>query len=164
MSVPVADLFDHFEAQLSLCELEMRDFGGITGFAGPIATVSVCEENKRVRDMLSTPGEGRVLVVDRQGSTARALVGDQLAALGANNGWAGVIVNGAIRDVVGLAGIALGIKALATNPKPPSKTGAGETDVPVSFGGVTFRPGEWVYADVDGVAVSAGQLKLPKGG
>ena len=163
MSIPVADLFDHFEDEMTLCELVFRDFGGITGFAGPIATVRVLDENKRVRDALASPGQGRVLVVDGDGSMARALVGDNLAGLGAANGWAGVIVHGAVRDAAGLSGIALGIKALGTNPKPPSKTGAGETEVPVTFGGTTFRPGEWVYADVDGVAVAPRPLQPPKG-
>ena len=164
MSIPVADLFDRFEDEMTLCELVFRDFGGVTGFSGPIATVRVREENKRVRDALASPGLGRVLVVDGEGSTARALLGDNLAGLGIANGWAGVIINGAVRDVADIAGAALGIKALATNPKPPSKTGAGETDVPVTFGGATFRPGEWVYADVDGVAVAPRPLQPPKGG
>ncbi len=163
MSFPVADLFDHFEDEMTLCELAFRDFGAITCFGGAVATVRVRDDNKLVRDMLALPGQGRVLVVDGEGSMARALVGDNLAALGATNGWAGVIVNGAVRDAAGLAGVALGIKALGANPKRPSKTGAGEVDLPVTFGGATFRPGEWVYADVDGVGVAPRPLQPPKG-
>ena len=104
--------------------------------------------------MLGEQGEGAVLVVDGDGSTEVALLGDMLAARGASNGWSGLVINGAVRDSAELAEIDIGIKALGVNPAKSSKTGAGEVDSPVSFGGATFKPGSWVYCDADGVLVS----------
>ena len=163
MSIPTADLCDHFDAQLALCELVFRDFGGVRNFSGPIATARVLEDNIKAREHLETPGRGRVLVIDGQGSTRRALCGDMVAAMAAENGWAGLIVNGAIRDAVAMGNIAIGIKAIGTCPRRPLKVGEGEIEIPLTFGGVTFRPGEWVYADADGVALSQKELRLPDG-
>ena len=109
--------------------------------------------------MLGEPGNGGVLIVDGAASTARALLGDMLAARAAENGWSGVIINGAIRDSSEVAKVDVGVKALGVNPARSSKTGAGEVDVPIEFGGVRFQPGHWVYCDEDGVLVSATQLK-----
>ena len=162
MSILTADLCDHFDAELELCELVFRDFGGVPNFSGPIATARVLEDNVKVREHLEKPGRGRVLVVDGQGSLRRALCGDNLAAMAAENGWAGLIFNGAIRDSVAMAGIAIGNKALGTCPRRPLKVGEGEIEIPLTFGGVTFRPGEWVYADADGVALAKGELRLPE--
>ena len=103
--------------------------------------------------MLSTPGEGGVLVVDGAGSVHTALVGDVIAELARSNGWAGLIVNGAVRDAATLRGIDIGIKALGTNPRKSTKTGAGERDVDIALGGVVFVPGEAVYSDDDGIVV-----------
>jgi regulator of ribonuclease activity A len=111
------------------------------------------EDNVLVRRELERPGEGRVLVVDAGGSFRCALVGGRLAELGVTNGWAGLVLNGCVRDSVELAARGFGIKALGTNPRPSGKTGAGEVGVPVTFGGVTFTPGELLYADEDGVIV-----------
>lgn len=162
MSILTADLCDHFDAELELCELVFRHFGSVPSFSGPIATARVLEDNVKVREQLETPGKGRVLVIDGQGSLRRALCGDNVAAMAADNGWAGMIFNGAIRDSVAMAGIAIGIKALGTCPRRPLKVGEGEIDTPLIFGGVTFRPGEWVYADADGVALSPRELSLPE--
>jgi regulator of ribonuclease activity A len=111
------------------------------------------------REMLIGPGDGGVIVVDGGGSTAIALMGDMLAARARDNGWSGVIINGAIRDSAEIAGIDLGVKALGVNPAKSEKEGAGETDVELEFGGVRFRPGDWVYCDEDGVLVSPGELR-----
>ena len=162
MSILTADLYDHFDDELALCELVFRPFGGVANFSGPIATARVLEDNVKVREHLGTPGQGRVLVVDGQGSLGRALCGDNVAAMAADNGWAGMIFNGAIRDSVAMVDIAIGIKALGTCPRRPLKGGEGEIETPLTFGGVTFRPGEWVYADADGVVVSNKELSLPK--
>ena len=161
MDAITADLLDTFGDELTLCQLALRDFGGVRCFSGPIATVKVREDNLRIVEMLDTPGEGRVLVIDGQGAMGCALVGDILGAKAVANGWAGFIVNAAIRDVAGLAKLTLGVKGIAPNPRKPSKTGDGETQKPVTFGGITFTPGEWVYADEDGVVVSKSHLTLP---
>ena len=113
------------------------------------------EDNALLKSVLSTPGEAGVLVIDGAGSLHTALVGDLIAELAHSNGWAGLVIHGAVRDVAALRGIDLGIKALGTNPRKSSKTGAGERDVTVSFGGVTFVPGDMAYSDDDGIVVVA---------
>jgi regulator of ribonuclease activity A len=122
-------------------------------FAGTIHTVRCFEDNALLKSVLSEPGDGGVLVVDGAASLHAALVGDVIAGLGQSNGWAGIIVNGAVRDAAALRQIDFGIKALGTNPRKSSKTGAGERDVEVEFGGITFVPGEFAYSDDDGVVV-----------
>ena len=151
--ISVADLCDEHEGVIEVCVTQFKDFGGRTAFAGPIRTVRCHEDNSLVKATLAEPGEGRVLVVDGGGSLHRALVGDVLAADGAKNGWAGVVVFGAVRDSAVLATIDLGIKALGTNPMRSVKRGEGMVDTPVAFGGVVFLPGDMLYADEDGVAV-----------
>ena len=156
---PTTDLSDDYEDTSSTCATQFRDFGGRTRFAGRIRTVRCFEDNSRFREMLGEPGNGGVLVVDGGASMARALMGDMLAARAAANGWSGVIINGAVRDSSEIARVDVGVKALGVNPARSAKTGAGEVDVPVEFGGVRFQPGHWVYCDEDGVLVSAKQLK-----
>lgn len=150
-----ADLVDEIYPDVRSCDLQLRNFGARNAFAGPITTVRCFEDNALLKSILSTPGAGGVLVVDGDGSLHTALVGDIIAGLAADNGWAGVIVNGAVRDAATLATIDVGIKALGTNPRKGTKTGAGERDVEVSFGGVTFVPGEIAYSDEDGIVVVA---------
>ncbi|MGU3502684.1 ribonuclease E activity regulator RraA [Mycobacterium sp. C31M] len=150
-----ADLVDEIYPDVRSCDLQLRNFGARSVFAGPITTVRCFEDNALLKSILSTPGAGGVLVVDGDGSLHTALVGDIIAGLAADNGWAGVIVNGAVRDAATLATIDVGIKALGTNPRKGTKTGAGERDVEVSFGGVTFVPGEIAYSDEDGIVVVA---------
>ena len=145
-----ADLCDQFE-ELQVAEPVFRAFGGAPAFSGAAATLKVFEDNSLVRGALEGPGEGRVLVVDGGGSMRCALVGDMLARLAMDNGWAGAIVFGAIRDSREIAGIDLGVYALATHPRKSRKHGDGQKSVSVSFAGVTFRPGEYVYADEDGL-------------
>ncbi len=150
---PTPDLCDQFGDRVAVAEPLFRDFGGRPAFAGEIETVRVFEDNALVRRILESEGRGRVLVVDGGGSLRCALVGGRLAALAATNGWSGIIVNGCIRDVGELGIAAVGVKALAACPKPPSKTGAGERGVPVSFAGVTFTPGHLAWGDGDGLLV-----------
>ena len=131
-----------------------RDWGGAASFAGPVVTLRVFEDNALVRQALETEGGGRVLVVDGGGSLRTALLGGNLAALADRNGWTGLVINGAVRDAAELASIPLGVKALAAAPRRSARTGAGERGVPVSFAGVTFVAGGYLYADGDGVIVS----------
>lgn len=147
-----ADLCDeHPEAQV--VELAWRGFGSVSVFDGPAVTLALHEDNSLVGQTLREPGKGRVLVVDGGGSHRRALVGDNLAQRAVDNGWAGIVVYGCIRDAQQIDGIAIGIKALGTTPRKTEKRGEGRRDVEVRFGGVTIRPGDHVYADRDGVVV-----------
>jgi regulator of ribonuclease activity A len=148
-----ADLVDDIGPDVRSCDLQMRQFGAITEFAGPITTVRCFQDNALLKSVLSEPGEGGVLVIDGDGSLHTALVGDLIAGMGRDNGWAGLIVNGAVRDASTLRTLDIGIKALGTNPRKSTKTGAGERDVPLEFGGVVFRPGEIAYSDDDGIVV-----------
>ena len=141
---PTADLVDDIGPDVRSCDVQFRQFGGRTEFAGPISTVRCFQDNALLKSVLSEPGEGRVLVIDGDASVHAALVGDVIAELGRSNGWSGLIVHGAVRDAATLRTLDLGIKALGTNPRKSTKTGAGERDIPVTFGGVTFVPGEGV--------------------
>ena len=156
---PTCDLYDDFEGSVETCSLQFRDFGARRRFFGPVRTVRCLNDNSVFRELLGEPGNGGVIVVDGQGSTVRALLGDMLAAKGAANGWAGVIINGVVRDSVEIAGIDIGVKALGTNPAKSVKKGEGELDVAIEFGGVNFEPGYWVYCDEDGVLVSATEIE-----
>jgi len=158
-SPATADLVDAHGAELKSCEVQFRQFGGRARFHGPARTVKTLEDNALIKQTLSTPGNGAVLVIDGGGSLRSALVGDVIAGLGQKNGWAGLVVLGAVRDSAALARLDLGIKALGTNPWRSGKQGSGQLDVPVTFGGVEFRPGNWVYGDEDGLLVSPRQLQ-----
>ncbi|SEG42842.1 regulator of ribonuclease activity A [Thermomonospora echinospora] len=158
MEFATADLIDDFDAELASCQTQFRQYGGRTAFAGPIATVRCHRDNALVKKLLNTPGEGRVLVVDGAGSLASALMGDLIAAAAVRNGWSGVVINGAVRDVAALRTLDLGIKALGSNPRKSAKDGAGEVDVPVAFGDTEFHPGHWLYSDEDGIVVAARPL------
>ncbi|MCX5336740.1 ribonuclease E activity regulator RraA [Streptomyces sp. NBC_00140] len=151
--IPTADLVDQYGTALRVCDLQFRQFGAHRGFAGPVRTVSCHEDNGLLRDLLRTPGDGAVLVVDGDGSLRTALVGDLIAGAAQDNGWAGLVLHGAVRDSVALAGLRLGIKALGTIPRKSAKDAAGAVDTPVTFGGVTFRPGDILHADDDGIAL-----------
>lgn len=158
MSIATADLYDDFADQLQSCELPFRNFGGKRQFFGQITSVRCHEDNALLKQILSEPGDGRVLVVDGGGSLRSALVGDLIAELARSKGWSGIVVHGAIRDSVAIGRLDIGLKALGTNPRKSSKTGAGARDLPVSFGNVCFAPGHWVYSDEDGLVVSATNL------
>ncbi len=150
---PTADLVDDIGADVRSCDLQFRQFGGRNEFAGPISTVRCFQDNALLKSVLSEPSEGGVLVIDGAGSLHSALVGDVIAELARSNGWAGLIINGAVRDAAALRGIGIGIKALGTNPRKSTKTGAGERDAELTLGGVTFAPGEIAYSDDDGIVV-----------
>jgi regulator of ribonuclease activity A len=159
MSFATADLCDRHEDQLRNGNLRIvapmfRSYGGRATFHGQIATLKLFEDNSFVRKALEQPGSGRVLVIDGGGSLRRALVGDQLAALGVKNGWSGIVAYGCIRDSAAISAMDLGVFALATHPQKTDKKNVGEIDVAVTFGGATFHPGEWLYADSDGVLVA----------
>jgi regulator of ribonuclease activity A len=153
-----ADLVDAHGPSLQSCEVQFRQYGGRVRFHGPVRTVKTFEDNALIKQVLSKSGDGAVLVVDGGGSLRSALVGDVIASLAVRNGWSGLLVWGAVRDTAMLAGLAVGLKALGSNPWKSGKSGSGQVDVPVSFGGVTFRPGEWLYSDEDGVVVSRSRL------
>ena len=152
---PTADLVDEIGPDVRSCDIQFRQFGGRSEFAGPISTVRCFQDNALLKSILSQPGAGGVLVIDGDGSLHTALVGDLIAELARSNGWAGLVVHGAVRDAAALRGIDLGIKALGTNPRKSTKTGAGERDVELTLGGVTFVPGEIAYSDDDGIVVIA---------
>jgi regulator of ribonuclease activity A len=138
------------------------NFGGHDSFGGQIVTVKCFEDNSVVKEQVDQDGTGKVMVVDGGGSLRRALLGDMLAEKAAKNGWEGIIVYGCVRDVDVLVQTPLGIQALASHPMKTDKRGIGDLNVPVTFAGVTFRPGEYVYADNNGIIVSATELKMPE--
>lgn len=152
-SISTADLYDEFGEQLQSVSTQFLNLGGRSQFSGPVRTVKCYRDNALLKSVLSTPGEGAVLVIDGGGALESALVGDIIAQLGVDHGWTGIIVNGVIRDRVVISTLPIGVKALGSNPKKSSKTGEGEADVPVTFGGVTFRPGAMLYSDEDGILV-----------
>lgn len=158
MEFQTTDLCDANEGKVRAVAPMFRSFGGKTRFAGQIRTLKVFEDNSLVRSTLDSPGNGNVLVVDGGGSMRCAMVGDQLALLGVKNGWSGIVVYGCIRDSGPIAGMDIGVFALGTHPMKSVKKGAGDVDIPVTFGGVTFATGQWLYADEDGVIVSEASL------
>ena len=155
---PTTDLYDDYEATCRTCSVQFRDFGGRRQFFGQVRTVDCFQDNVLFRDLLGQPGHGGVIVVEGQGSTACALMGDMLADRAHENGWSGVIIHGAVRDSAEIAQIELGVKALGVNPAKSEKNGVGRVDVPVTFGGITINPGDWVYCDEDGILVSPDKI------
>lgn len=147
-----ADLLDEHGDVASVCLIQFRSYGA-PAFAGPVATIRCHEDNVLVRQCATEPGHGRVLVVDGGGSLRCALVGDNIASLARDNGWAGLVINGCVRDTAALDQLGLGVKSLGTNPRPSRKHGDGALGIPVSFGEVVFTPGALLHADADGVVV-----------
>jgi len=158
MDFKTADLYDAHGAELQVALPGLRHYGGRTRFAGPICTVKVFEDNQLLRDQIDEPGAGRVIVVDGGASLRSALVGDVLAKRALDNGYAGFVINGCVRDTVECARMAIGLMALAANPTRPQKKGFGERGIPLAFAGVKFTPGEWLYADEDGIVLCARKL------
>jgi regulator of ribonuclease activity A len=148
-----ADLLDLHGDLAAVCAIPFARFGGRAAFDGTIATVRCFEDNVVVKRRVSEPGQGRVLVVDGGGSLRVALLGDKVAGIAAEQGWAGLVIHGCVRDSAALGRLDLGIAALGTNPRPSGKEGAGEIDVPVTFGGATFPPGGTLACDEDGIVV-----------
>lgn len=158
MNFKTTDLCDEHGETLRVLEPMFASFGGNTSCAGPVRTLRVFEDNALVRVTLTEPGKGAVLVVDGGGSLRCALLGDQLAQLAVDNGWSGVVVWGCIRDSAQVETMPVAVFALATHPRRPAKQGIGERDVPVTFGGHTLRPGDYLYADEDGIVVAPQRL------
>lgn len=154
MSPLTADLVDEHADILRGCHAQFRSFGGRARFHGPVRTIKCFEDNVLVKQALSTAGNGAILVIDGGASLRSCLFGDYLADLGRKNGWIGIIAWGAVRDTVALGKLDFGVMALGTSPFRPGKTGAGVLDAAVAFGEATFRPGDWVYADEDGIVIS----------
>ena len=158
MSFATADLYDEFADKVQVALPMFTDYGNRKQFCGPISTVKVHEDNALVRAALEEKGGGRVLVVDGGGSLACALVGDMLVKLGQDNNWQGVIIYGCIRDSAVIADMDFGVKALNTNPKKSVKKGVGERDIVVEFANLRFLPGDYLYADEDGVILANEKL------
>lgn len=155
MSWTTTDLCDDYISELRVAvPIGLRDFGGKRSFCGEIVTIQALENNPLVRKTLSEDGIGKVLVVDGSGSLRCAMMGDNIAELAVNNGWEGVIINAAIRDSVAISKLNLGVKALDVFPVKSGKNDIGELNVKVHFAGIDFVPGEYVYADEDGILVS----------
>lgn len=158
MTFKTPDLCDQFEADLGkglrVVAPMFQRYGGRSSFSGEIVTLKIFEDNSLVREAFVENGKGKVLVIDGGGSLRCALVGDQLAILAQKNGWEGAIVYGCIRDSADINAIDIGVRALNTHPQKSIKKGVGDRSINVTFGGVTFVPGEFVYADEDGVIVS----------
>lgn len=159
MTWTTPDLCDRFP-DVAVAEPLFRSFGGQPSFSGAIVTVRCPEDNSRVRELAALPGDGRVMVIEGQASLKHALMGDQIAANAAKNGWAGALIHGCVRDVEVLATLPLGVFALGACPRKTEKRGLGEVDVRLNFAGVTFVPGHWLYADGNGVLVSSTPLSL----
>lgn len=160
-TLKTADLCDQYSDSISICQLEFKSYGGKKQFSGPISTVEVFEDNVLVKEMLQTIPEGNVLVVNGGGSKNCALVGDILASIAVDRKLGGIIVNGPIRDSGEIGQMDIGVFAIGTMPLKSKKEGKGKTNAQTKFGGVTWTPGEYVYADEDGVIVSPTPLTLP---
>lgn len=151
--VSTTDLVDEHEDSIQSCDVPLRDLGGLIRFSGRIATFRSPVDNLQLKAIVEEPGDARVLVVDAGGSLHAAMAGGNMVARAAANGWAGLVVNGVVRDTEELAALPIGVKAIGTNPRRSTKNGLGERDVEVEFGSVVFRPGEFLAADEDGVVV-----------
>lgn len=148
------DLYDLNENSVQTCALALRHFGGKNSFCGQIETVSCWEDNTLAKELLSQDGKGKVLVIDGQGSLACALLGDLMAALGGQNNWQGVVINGMVRDSRELCKLSFGVMALGTNPKKSRKDGNGAISIPLFFGSTIFKPGKYIYCDYDGILLA----------
>ncbi|RDE24757.1 putative 4-hydroxy-4-methyl-2-oxoglutarate aldolase [Motiliproteus coralliicola] len=154
------DLCDQYPELVKVVEPMFGNFGGREVFGGEMVTIKAYEDNSLVREQVAQPGQGKVLVVDGGGSMRRAMLGDMLAEKAADNGWEGIVIYGCIRDVDAIGETDLGVAALGTHPMKTEKRGLGDLNVELCFGGVTFRPGEYLYADNNGVLVSAEPLEV----
>ncbi|KZZ40439.1 ribonuclease activity regulator protein RraA [Thalassolituus sp. HI0120] len=156
------DLCDEYPELIQVVEPMFNNYGGRESFGGQIVTVKCFEDNSKVKELVDTNGKGKVMVVDGGASMRHALLGDMLAEKASKNGWEGIIIYGCIRDVDVIMQTDLGVQALATNPLKTAKRGLGDVDVSVKFGGVQFVPGQFVYADNNGVIVSSEALSMPE--
>ena len=157
-SKSIPDLCDDYPELVRVLDPIFSNFGGRERFSGPLVTVKCFEDNSVVKELVGTPGEGRVLVVDAGGSMRRACLGDMLAEQASVNGWAGLVIYGCIRDVDEIMATNIGVQALGTHPMKTDKKGIGELGISVTFAGVTFSLGDYVYADNNGIIVSSQRL------
>jgi regulator of ribonuclease activity A len=148
------DLCDEYADELQVLEPLFTDYGGSGKFSGEVVTIKCFEDNSRVKETLATDGRGKVLVVDGGGSLRCALMGDMLAAMAEKNGWQGVIINGCVRDVEILKRIDIGVRALNCHPLKSNKRNKGQLNLPVHFAGISFKPGQYLYADENGMVVA----------
>ncbi|SFX52084.1 ribonuclease E activity regulator RraA [Marinospirillum alkaliphilum] len=162
MQYVTPDLCDAYPDLIEVVEPMFNNYGGRDSFGGEIVTIKCFEDNSLVKEEVEKPGAGKVMVVDAGGSFRCAMLGDMLAEKAVKNGWEGVIMYGCIRDVDVITELDLGVQALGTHPKKSEKKGIGEYQVAVSFGGVTFVPGDYVYADNNGIIVSPEPLSMPE--
>ena len=161
MKIVTPDLCDAYPELVRIVEPLFNNYGGRKAFGGEILTIKCHEDNSLVKEHVGNPGNGRVMVVDGGGSLRCALLGDMLAAKAVENGWAGIIIYGCIRDVDDIGTMDLGVQALRTIPIKSNRQGRGDLNIPVTFGGVTFNPGEFVYADNNGIIVASQELNMP---
>ena len=161
MNIVTPDLCDAYPEIVRIVEPMFNNYGGKSAFGGEILTIKCHEDNTLVKEHVNNPGNGRVMVVDGGGSLRCALLGDMLAGAAVKNGWAGIIIYGCIRDVDEIRKMDLGVQALRTIPVKSNRQGRGDLNIPVTFGGVTFNPGEFVYADNNGIIVANQPLKMP---
>jgi regulator of ribonuclease activity A len=155
MPIATAEIHDAHPDEVAVCDAQFRSFGRRLEFAGPCVTLKCHEDHRRAKALIEGPGEGRVLVIDAGGSLRVGIMGDTMAALAAKNGWAGAVIFGAIRDSAAIDVLDFGVKALGTTARRSGEDLGGVVGQPVGFGGVTFAPGAWVYADRDAVIVAA---------
>ena len=156
------DLCDAYPDLIQVVEPMFSNFGGRDSFGGQIVTLKCFEDNSLVKEQIALEGKGKVLVVDGGGSLRCAMLGDMVAEQASKNGWEGLLIYGCVRGVDMLAQTDLGVQALASHPKKSEKRGIGELNVPVTFGGVTFKPGDYLYADNNGVIISPSPLTMPE--
>lgn len=155
-----ADLMDVYQEELQSCEIQFQNYGGRKAFWGPCKTLQCESDNVILKQMLEEDGNGAVLIVDGGGSLRTALMGDIIAQIGRRNNWVGIVIHGAVRDTLALAELNFGVKALGSNPRKSRKNGEGRSNVAVSFGGITVKPGDWAYCDEDGVVIAGRELSL----
>ncbi|MGB0835043.1 MAG: putative 4-hydroxy-4-methyl-2-oxoglutarate aldolase [Psychrobium sp.] len=156
----LSEICDQYPEHVKIIKPMFQSYGAIETFYGEVVTLKAYEDNSKVRELAASDGRGKVLVVDGGGSLNRAMLGDMLAEKAAHNGWCGIIINGCVRDVNAIGQIDLGVKALAAYPLKTEKRGVGDINVPIQLGGVDIMPGEFVYADNNGVVISKTPLDL----
>lgn len=160
MRIDTSELCDIYSDQVDVVEPIFSSFGGVSAFCGKITTVKCFENTGLISEVLEENGQGRVLLIDGGGTVRRALIDAELAQLAVDNGWEGIIVNGAVRQLDVLENLNIGIQALAPIPVGASNDNHGEVDTPVNFGGVTFLPEDYIYADLTGIILSPEPLDL----
>ena len=164
MKLSTPDLCDKYEndesVDLRVLDSIFTSYGGLKQFYGKVVTIKCFEDNSLLKELAGTPGKGRVIIMDGGGSLRRAILGDMIAANAVKNGWAGLIINGCVRDVDELAMINIGVKALNTHPIKTEKRGIGDLNIRVTFAGQTIKPNDWIYADNNGVIITNKELAL----